>query len=403
MRFLRNLLDKQEKKWFAKGAKFERLYPLFEAMDTLFFTPGKVTKSPSFVRDAADLKRVMITVVIALVPAIVMAMYNTGLQANLAIAEGAGVPDGWRTALVTGLGLDFSPDSVVGCLVHGLVYYLPVLIVTFVVGLGWEVLFCCVRREEVNEGFFVTGFLFPLIVPPTIPLWQVALAISFGVVLGKEVFGGTGFNIMNPALTARAFLFFGYPGQISGNEVWVAADGFTRATPLAEAAEKGMCALNGSSDLWWDSFFGLIPGCMGETSALACLIGAFILIVTGVGSWRIMASVAAGTLVTSLLFNAIGSDTNPMMSMPFIWHVVLGGWAFGTAFMATDPVTASQTNLGRYIYGFLIGFLVVMVRCLNPAYPEGMMMSILLMNVFAPLIDYYVVRGHIKRRRARYA
>ncbi len=403
MSFLRNLLDNMEKNWFGKGAKFERFYPLFEAADTLFYTAGKTTRNAAFVRDGSDLKRVMITVVIALVPAILVALYNTGLQANLAIAGGAGIPEGWRTAIVTGLGLGFSPESIVGCAVHGLVYYLPVFIVTFAVGLGWEVLFCIVRKEEVNEGFFVTGFLFPLIVPATIPLWQVALAISFGVVLGKEVFGGTGYNILNPALTARAFLFFGYPVQISGNEVWVAADGYTRATPLAEAFEGGVAALESQGDLWWDAFYGFIPGCMGETSALACFIGAFILIVTGVGSWRIMFSVTLGTLLTSLLFNAIGSDTNPMMALPFSWHVVLGGWALGTVFMATDPVTAAQSNLGRYIYGFLIGFLVVMVRVLNPAYPEGMMVSILLMNVFAPLIDHYVVQAHIKRRKARYA
>ncbi|MCP4547164.1 MAG: NADH:ubiquinone reductase (Na(+)-transporting) subunit B [bacterium] len=403
MSFLRNLLENTEKKWFAKGAKFERFYPLFEAADTLFYTPGKVTKTASFVRDGADLKRVMITVVVALFPAILVALYNTGLQANLAIAGGAGVPEGWRTALVTGLGLDFSPDSVIGCAVHGLVYYLPVFIVTFAVGLGWEVLFCIVRKEEVNEGFFVTGFLFPLIVPASIPLWQVALAISFGVVLGKEVFGGTGYNILNPALVARAFLFFGYPVQISGNEVWVTADGFTRATPLANGFEGGIAAIEAGGDMWWDAFYGFIPGCMGETSTLAILIGAFILIVTGVGSWRIMFSITLGTLLTSLLFNSIGSDSNPMMSMPFSWHVVLGGWALGAVFMATDPVTAAQTNTGRYIYGFLIGFLVVMVRALNPAYPEGMMVSILLMNVFAPLIDHYVVQAHIKRRKARYA
>lgn len=403
MSILRNLLDNMEKNWFGKGAKFERLYPLYEAADTLFYTPGKVTKGAAFVRDGADLKRVMITVVIALIPAIAMALYNTGLQANLAIAAGAGIPEGWRTAIVTGLGLNFSPDDILACVVHGAVYFLPVFIVTFAVGLGWEVLFCIVRREEVNEGFFVTGFLFPLICPPTIPLWQVALAVSFGVVIGKEVFGGTGFNILNPALVSRAFLFFGYPAQISGNEVWVAADGFTKATPLADAFEFGMSALTDKGDLWWDSFLGLIPGCMGETSTLAILIGAVILLATGVGSWRIMFSVTVGTVLTALLFNAIGSDTNPMMAMPFTWHFVLGGWAFGTVFMATDPVTAAQTNKGKFIYGLLIGFLVVMVRCLNPAYPEGMMVSILLMNVFAPLIDHYVVQAHIKRRKARYA
>ncbi|MDJ0763309.1 MAG: NADH:ubiquinone reductase (Na(+)-transporting) subunit B [Myxococcota bacterium] len=403
MGFLRNLLDNVEKKWFAKGAPLERLYPIFEAADTLFYSPGKVTKTPSLVRDGADLKRVMITVVIALLPATFMGIYNVGLQANLAIAGGAGIPEGWRTAIVSGLGFGFSPDDVVGCAVHGLIYYLPVLIVTFAVGLGWELLFCIVRKEEINEGFFVTGFLFPMIVPPSIPLWQVALAISFGVVIGKEVFGGTGYNILNPALTSRAFLFFGYPAQISGNAVWVAADGYTRATPLAEGFESGMGALTANPDMMWNAFIGTIPGCMGETSALACFIGAIILIVTGVGSWRIMAAVTVGTLLTVTMFNAIGSETNQMMAMPFIWHIILGGWALGTVFMTTDPVSGAQSNLGRYIYGFLIGFFVVVVRVLNPAYPEGMMMCILLMNVFAPLIDYYVVRAHVKRRKARYA
>lgn len=406
MSILRSLLDKTERDFFAKGKKFERLYPLFEAADSLFYTPGTVAKVGAYIRDAANLKRVMITVIIALIPAIVMGIYNTGLQANLAMAGGATLPEGWRTSLLMGMGVDFAPDNLVSCFAHGLMYYLPVFIVTFAVGLSWEVLFACVRRHEVNEGFFVTGFLFPMIVPPTIPLWQVAVAISLGVILGKEVFGGTGFNIMNPALVSRAFLFFGYPGQISGNEVWVAADGFTAATPLADAFENGMGALGSvgfGGELWMKSFIGLIPGCMGETSAAALLIGAAILLITGVASWRVMLSVTVGTAATAFLLNSIGSDTNPMMEMPFLWHIVIGGWAFGTVFMVTDPVTAAHTNLGKYIYGFLIGFLVVVVRCLNPAYPEGMMVSILLMNTFAPLIDHYVVESHIKRRRARYA
>ncbi len=400
MSFLKNLLENTEKKWFAKGKPLEKFYPLFEAADVLFYTPGKVTKTPALVRDGADLKRVMITVVFALVPAILMALYNTGFQANQAIAAGAGVPDGWRTAIVTGLGVGFSPDSILACAVHGLVYYLPVFLVTFIVGIGWETVFAMVRKEEINEGFFVTGFLFPMIVPPTIPLWQVAVAISFGVIIGKEVFGGTGFNIFNPALTARAFLFFGYPMQIAGNEVWVAADGYTSATPLA--FEGGMTAF--TPEAWMDAFIGIIPGCMGETSALAIFIGALLLLITGVASWRIMFSVAAGTLATALMFNAVsGGNPDSMMSIPFEWHIVLGGWAFGTVFMATDPVTAPHSNVGRYIYGALIGFFIVVVRSINPNYPEGMMMVILLMNVFAPLIDYYVVKAHIKRRKARYA
>ena len=398
---LRKFLDKQGKA-FEKGGRFEKLYPLYEAMDTFLYTPGHTTSKPAFVRDAVDLKRMMFTVVIALVPAILIGVFNVGYQANLAIAAGLSPLDNWQTALVQVLGVGFDPASIFACFVHGLVYYLPILIVTFAVGGFWEVLFAAVRKHEVNEGFLVTGMLIPMLVPATIPLWQVALATSFGIVIGKEVFGGVGYNILNPALTARAFLFFAYAKEISGNAVWVAVDGYSSATPLALAAEHGMDALNGTTHLWYNSFLGYIPGSLGETSVLACLIGAFILIITGVGSWRIMLAVVAGAFAMSTLFNAIGSDTNPMMAMPFQWHVVLGGFAFGTVFMATDPVSAPASNKARVIYGFLIGVLVILVRTVNPAYPEGMMLSILLMNVFAPLIDYYVVKAHKKKRMARY-
>ncbi|MBN2342521.1 MAG: NADH:ubiquinone reductase (Na(+)-transporting) subunit B [Deltaproteobacteria bacterium] len=404
---LRKLLDKQGKA-FEKGGKFEKLYPLYEAIDTFLYTPGHTAKKPSFVRDAVDLKRLMFTVVIAMTPAILFGIYNAGLQANMAMREmGLAAIDNWQTAVIGMTGLGFDPDNFVACFAHGLAYYLPILIVTFAVGGFWEVLFAAVRKHEVNEGFFVTGMLIPMLVPATIPLWQVAIATSFGIVIGKEVFGGVGYNILNPALTARAFLFFAYPGQISGNSVWVAVDGFSSATPLAMAAEKGMGALTTAGSLldnplWYNSFVGFIPGSLGETSVVAALIGAFILIVTGVASWRIMISVVAGAFAMSSLFNVIGSDTNPMMAMPFTWHLVLGGFAFGTVFMATDPVTAPVSNTARVIYGFLIGVLVVLVRTVNPAYPEGMMLSILLMNVFAPLIDYYVVKAHKKKRMARY-
>jgi Na+-transporting NADH:ubiquinone oxidoreductase subunit B len=399
---LRKFLDKQGKA-FEKGGKFEKLYPLYEAIDTFLYTPGEIAKKPSFVRDAVDLKRMMFTVVIAMTPAILFGVYNAGYQANLAMASGLGALDNWQTALVNMLGIGFAPDNLMACFLHGLVYYLPILIVTFAVGGLWEVLFAAVRKHEVNEGFFVTGMLIPMLVPATIPLWQVAVATSFGIVIGKEVFGGVGYNILNPALTARAFLFFAYPGEISGNAVWVAVDGFSSATPLALAAEHGMSALTtGSADLWMQSFIGFIPGSLGETSTVAALIGAFILIVTGVASWRIMLSVVAGAFVMASILNAVGSETNMMMSMPFHWHLVLGGFAFGTVFMATDPVTAPASNTARIIYGILIGVLVVLVRAVNPAYPEGMMLSILLMNVFAPLIDYYVVKAHKKKRMARY-
>ena len=263
-----------------------------------------------------------------------------------------------------------------------------------------------VRRHDVNEGFLVTGMLFPLVLPPTTPLWQVALGISFGVVIGKEVFGGTGMNILNPALTARVFLFFAYPAQLSGDRVWIAAgtspDGYSGATLLGDAAVTGKEALAAGAS-WTEAFLGTIPGSMGETSALACLIGAAILVLTGIGSWRIMVSVAAGSAVIAYLLNAIGSDTNAMFEVPFVWHVVLGGWAFGAVFMATDPVSAAQSNTGKVVYGFLIGVMAILIRTVNPAFPEGVMLAILFMNIFAALIDYFVVRANIRRRRARYA
>jgi len=261
-----------------------------------------------------------------------------------------------------------------------------------------------VRKHEVNEGLLVTGMLFPLILPPNIPLWQVAMGISFGVVVGKEIFGGTGMNVLNPALTARAYLFFAHPAEISGDKVWIAAqtsaDAYSGATWLAVAAEGGQAAVTGGVT-WWDAFIGLIPGSMGETSALACFVGAAILIITGIGSWRIMGGVVLGTVVAAGILNAVGSSTNPFFDVPFWWHFVLGGWAFGMVFMATDPVSGAQSNRGRLIYGFCIGFLVVLIRVVNPAYPEGMMLAILLMNVFAATIDHYVVKGNIKRRRVR--
>jgi len=402
---LRAFLDKQAKH-FEPGGKLEKLHALWEAQDTILYSPGKVTAGPSHVRDGLDLKRMMMAVVIALIPAIAMALYNTGYQAHLAISRGAEPLARWQTSVMETMGLSFDPGNIWACVVHGSLYFFPVLIVTFAVGGFWEVLFSSVRKHEVNEGFFVTGFLFPLILPATIPLWQVALGISFGVVLGKEIFGGTGMNFLNPALLSRAFLFFAYPIEISGDAVWIAAktsaDGVSGATWLAVGAEQGQEAL-AQGVRFMDAFWGLIPGSMGETSALACLIGAVILILTGVGSWRIMAGVAIGTVVMAAGLNAIGSDTNPFFATPFWWHFVLGGWAFGTVFMATDPVSAAQTDKGRWIYGLCIGVLVVLVRVVNPAYPEGMMLAILLMNVMAPLIDHYVIAANVKRRRARYA
>ena len=405
MKLLRALLDSQAKH-FKKGGKLEALYPLYEANDTFLFTPGEVTSGASHVRDGLDLKRMMVTVVLALSGCVYMAMYNTGYQANLAISHGALPLANWQSNVFQEFGWTFTPDSVSACIAHGALYYLPVLLVTFAVGGAWEVLFATVRRHEVNEGFLVTGMLFPLVLPVTIPLWQVALGISFGVVIGKEIFGGTGMNILNPALTARAFVFFAYPSEMSGNSVWIAAstgsDGVSGATWLAESAETGAVAFT-QGLTFWDAFMGFIPGSMGETSAIACLVGAIVLIVTRIGSWRIMISVALGTGLMAWLFNIVGSDTNPAFAVSPAWHFVLGGWAFGTVFMATDPVSAPSSDSARYVYGFLIGILVVLVRVVNPAYPEGMMLSILFMNLFAPVLDYFVVRANVKRRRARYA
>ena len=408
MKFLRKFLDKQEKH-FKEGGKLKGLYFVYEAFDTILYTPGKRTPGASHIRDAMDFKRIMMVVIYALVPAIIMGLYNTGYQANLALAgleEAAVQAQGWRVGLLTGLGIGLNPGNVFACFLHGLLYFLPIYIVTMVVGLFWEFLFCCIRKHEMHEGFLVTGLLFPLILPPTIPLWQVAIGISFGVVIGKEVFGGVGMNIFNPALMARAFLFFAYPAAISGNAVWVAVDGVTKATPLANAAEAGVTGLveTGSSlaATWWDAFIGIIPGSIGETSTLAILIGAFILIVTGIGSWRIMVSILVGMVGLSLLLNLIGSSTNPMFGVTPIWHLVLGGFAFGTVFMATDPVSAAITKKGKYLYGLLIGVLVVLIRVINPAYPEGMMLAILFGNMCAPLIDYVYLKKNIKRRSLRY-
>jgi len=405
MKLLRALLDSQAKH-FKKGGKLEALYPLYEANDTFLYTPGEVTSGASHVRDGLDLKRMMVTVVLALSGCVFMAMYNTGYQANLAISHGALPLANWQSNVFQEFGWTFTPDSVSACIAHGALYYLPVLLVTFAVGGAWEMLFASVRRHEINEGFLVTGMLFPLVLPVTIPLWQVALGISFGVVIGKEIFGGTGMNILNPALTARAFVFFAYPAEMSGNSVWIAAstgsDGVSGATWLAESAETGAVAFT-QGLTFWDAFMGFIPGSMGETSALACLVGAIVLIVTRIGSWRIMISVALGTGLMAWLFNIVGSDTNPAFAVSPAWHFVLGGWAFGTVFMATDPVSAPSSDSARYVYGFLIGVLVVLVRVVNPAYPEGMMLSILFMNLFAPVLDYFVVRSNVKRRRARYA
>lgn len=400
MKALRDLFD-----WahptFAKGGKLELFYPMYEMVDTFLFTPGEVTKGASHVRDGIDLKRLMSTVGAALGPCILMAIYNTGLQANRAISQ-LGMTDieGWRAWVMTMLGLAFTPTSICSNLVHGALYFVPVFLVTNIVGGLWETLFSVVRKHEINEGFLVTGLLFPLTLPPSIPLWQVAVGISFGVVVGKEVFGGTGKNFLNPALTGRAFLFFAYPADISGDAVWTAVDGFTGATPLGIAATEGMAGVEAAVN-WWQAFIGTMQGSMGETSTLACLMGAGVLVASGIGSWRIMLSMFLGGMGMATFLYCVGSDTNPMFSISPAWHFVLGGFAFGMVFMVTDPVSASMTSTGKWIYGFLVGVMTIVVRSLNPAFPEGVMLSILFGNIFAPLIDYYVVKANINRRLAR--
>ncbi len=451
MKFLRKKLD-EAAPLFEEGGKFHKYHAFYEAPDTLLYTPGQVTKSGAHVRDAIDLKRMMVTVVFAMLPAVFFAMWNTGHQALTAVgqAPAAWWNDDFNTQffqwLVQSLGghadlTTVDAAALAGdwswCFVYGAIYFLPVWLVTFIVGGHVEMAFAVIRKHEVNEGFLVTGFLFPMILPPTIPLWQVAIGIAFGVVVGKELFGGTGMNILNPALTGRAFLFFAYPAQISGDLVWTAArsvDGWSGATWLAKAANPALVVdgtdsevvgnavqyseeslqvvrtvgeqvttFDGASLSFMDAFMGFIPGSMGETSALCCLIGAAILILTRVGSWRTMLGVVLGTVGMSFILNSIGSDTNPLFAMPFYWHMVLGGWAFGMVFMATDPVSSAFTERGKLYYGLGIGIMVVLVRVVNPAYPEGMMLAILFMNLFGPLFDYFAIQANIKRRAARYA
>lgn len=402
MKFLRSMLDRVEPT-FTEG-RLKTLYPVYEAIDTFLFSPADKTKAASHIRDSLDLKRMMILVLVALGPCIFMAFYNTGLQANRAISGLSDVTafDSWRTQVLQGLGFGFDPSSFLGNIVHGGLYFLPVYIVTMAVGGAWELLFSVVRKHEVNEGFLVTGILFPLTLPPTIPLWQVAVGISLGIVLGKEVFGGTGKNIWNPALTARAFLYFGYPAYISGNKVWTAADGFSGATPLGALAEASAESVSAANVTWTQAFLGTMQGSMGETSTLACLIGASILIVTGIGSWRVMSAVVLGAVATSSVFWLTPSSGGPLYNLAPYWHLVIGGFAFGTVFMATDPVSSATTHTGQWIYGVVIGVVAILIRVINPAYPEGIMLAILFGNTVAPLIDYYVLQANIQRRKVRY-
>jgi len=398
--WLRDVLDNIEPH-FDKGGRFEKFYSVYEMVDTIFYSPGHVTKTSAHVRDAVDMKRVMTTVWWCAFFPMFAGMYHTGLQANLAMdAMGVAGLDGWRGVLLE-LVAGYDAESIWDCLVYGAMFFVPIYMVVFVVGGLWEVVIATIRGHEVNEGFFVTSILFSLIVPASLPLWQAALGISFGVVIGKEIFGGTGKNFLNPALTGRAFLFFAYPGEISGDAVWTAVDGFSGATPLGIAALQGMEGVTMSGFTWMDAFLGKMQGSVGETSTLAIFIGGAILLITKTASWRIMAGVMLGMIATALMFNSIGSETNPMFAMPWYWHLVVGGFAFGMVYMATDPVSAAMTNTGKWWYGALIGVMCVLIRVVNPAYPEGIMLAILFANLFAPLIDWQVVRSNVKRRLAR--
>jgi len=385
---------------FEKGGKYEKFYALFEAAYTVFYTPGHVNKGVTHVRDNLDLKRMMIMVWACVFPAMFVGMYNVGLQAQDALVAGFATPDVWQVSLFSMFGTELSESSTWPTLMwYGACFFLPIYAVSFAVGGVWEVLFASVRGHEVNEGFFVTSILFALTLPPNIPLWMVALGITFGVVVAKEIFGGTGRNFLNPALAGRAFLFFAYPLSMSGDNSWVVADGFSGATALSQAAQ-GTLEYGFTQD-WWDAFLGFIPGSVGEVSTLALLLGGAVIVYARIASWRIIAGVMVGMIAVSMLLNAIGSDTNPMFAMPWYWHLVLGGFAFGMMFMATDPVSASFTNQAKWGYGILIGAMAVFIRVVNPAFPEGMMLAILFANLFAPLFDHFVVQANIKRRIAR--
>ena len=396
---LRNLFDKSKPLFEGKG-RFARFFPLFDVFENLFYSSERKTSGLTHVRDGSDIQRVMVVVWLATFPTMFFGMYNIGYQALAALEainlSGAEHIKDWHWPLVQLFsGLD--PNSILDCIAYGAIYFIPIYLVTFFVGIAWEMVFAVVRQHEISEGAFVTTVLFALSCPPDAPLWQVALGISVGLVIGKEIFGGTGKNFLNPALTGRAFLYFAYPASWSGDMSWVAVDGYTAATMLGISAQDGYANMP-DAFTWSNAFFGLVPGSIGETSTVAILLGLAILLFTKIASYRIVGGVILGTIVTSYLFNLIGSDTNPMFQMPFWWHMVMGGYAFGLVFMATEPVSGSHTNTGRWIYGFVIGFMVIMIRVLNPAYPEGMMLAILFGNLLSPLIDHFVVSRNISYR-----
>jgi Na+-transporting NADH:ubiquinone oxidoreductase subunit B len=390
---LRNLVD-SVKPTFAKGGKLEKFHWVFDGLETFLFTPGHSTTAGAHIRDGIDLKRTMSLVITAMIPCLLFGIWNVGHQHFLAIGEFTALGEGfWDKVL------------------FGAIKVLPIVVVSYGVGLGIEFLFCSIKGHPIQEGFLVSGMLIPLVMPVDVPLWMVAVGTAFAVVIGKEVFGGTGMNILNVALTARAFLFFAYPTWMSGDKVWVSTDGQTVVDGFSGATSMGHAAAGNSAGVvsMMDSFFGFEAGSIGETSVLACLIGAAILLITGVGSWRIMLSVLLGGITMSAIFNWVSPglpDTSTVkyfMSIPVMHQLMLGSFFFGLVFMATDPVTATQTNTGKWIYGFFIGLLAILIRVVNPAYPEGMMLAILFMNVMAPLIDHYVVQANINRRLKRTA
>ncbi|MDY6848634.1 MAG: NADH:ubiquinone reductase (Na(+)-transporting) subunit B [Geoalkalibacter sp.] len=375
----------------------DRMSPVKIMLRSLWREEPQNTSGDVAVRDAMSLRRIMLSVIIALLPCVLMAMWNTGYQMHLAMQrEGMTELYTWHESIFRLLGIGHDPAYAGDNLLLGALHFVPVLLVSAVCALFWEALFAVVRGLQMNEGWGVTALLTALILPPSIPLWQVALGVSFGIVLGKEIFGGTGRNFLNPTLAGYAFLFFAYPGQFSGS-VYVPVDGVSTATPLALAAEGGMSAVRDNID-WLQAFLGTIPGSMGETSLAACLIGALILLVAGVASWRTMLAVLIGALGTTILLQGIGSSTNPMFAMPFVWHLVLGSFGFGLVFMATDPVSSALTDTGKWFYGLLIGVMLILVRVVNPAFPEGTMLAILFGNVFAPVIDRFVLKAHIRKR-----
>ena len=399
MKFLRKIFD-DLKPTFSPGGRFERWNVIFDVIENFFYSSGRRTFGSVHVRDASDVQRIMVTVMVATLPAVFYGMYNIGFQALQVIdLNDPTFKNDWHFVFIDLL-CNYNPQNIFDCLWYGACFFIPIYAVTFVVGILWEMIFAFVRNHEISEGAFVTTILFALCCPPDAPLWQVALGISFGIVIGKEVFGGTGKNFLNPALAGRVFLYFAYPAQWSGDSAWVAVDGFSSPTILSEAAQEGMQGV--LTDISWsEAFIGSMAGSIGETSTLFILLGLLLLFYNKVASWRIVVGVLLGTIFTSALFNTIGSDTNPMFSLPFYWHIVIGGYAFGLTFMAVEPVTGSHTNLGRWYYGILIGIMVVLIRVINPAFPEGMMLAILFANLFAPIIDHFVQERNIKMRLRR--